>query len=424
MSNSPGGVLSSTGAQIFAVVATVFALALGGALGALAHQPESVKVVLEPIDMVPRDAWVSGGADAAPGSEDEIGVSFSGYRPGSEVPDGRRQTVSASLAGNTVRGDSDGVYGGTRDTQVCDKTVLIEFFGDPANAETARLWADLLGLDQAQINNYLQGLTGVRLRWDSRVTDHGIRGTQTTSWQALLQAGTAVLVDNTGVPRVKCNSGSPLLEPLVLKEHDDDDLALDRVAQNPADAWGALDTANTVVIQPVDEPIRTITLVDVEGEEMLERDVGSDGASSRDVGSGDVQFNLKWTSRADLDIHVVDPDGNTYGYDNDYYSGAGDESGEVETSDNGGAHDVDSNIGCEDERDDSGFAKENVFWLPGQAPSGEYTVYVTGYTVEECDPAQSGYFTLTATVGGEVTTYSGVVGEDEDSEQWTFQKPE
>ena len=56
---------------------------------------------------------------------------------------------------------------------------------------------------------YLRGLTSVVLRADTQVTNHGFRDARVTGFQSVLQAGTAVLVDNRGVPRVRCACGSP-----------------------------------------------------------------------------------------------------------------------------------------------------------------------------------------------------------------------
>ena len=412
------GVLSTPASKVAAVLVCLCALVGGGVVGLLVpHDDGPAKVVLEPINKVARDSWLKHGVDAQTGSERRIGSEYARYRPGEDVPDSRQHHTTATLAGDTVSGADAGVYGGSRDTQVCDKTALIQYLTDPANATRAMLWAKVLGLQPEQIENYITGLTGARLRWDTRVTDSGIDGTDVTQWQALLQAGTAVLVDNTGMPRVKCDSGSPLLAPEGLRTTSDGDLDLNDVAQNPSDAWSGLDPADAVSINPGRDPLQSLTIVDVSGDDMLQRDVGSDGASSQDVGTGDVQFNLKWTSRADLDIHVTDPDGYTYGYEDRYYT---------EESPNGGDQDIDANYGCErDDRDASGFAKENVFWPPGQAPTGTYTVYVRGFLLDSnCAGAvRSGAYTLTVTIGGQVHTMSGVVGNDQNSQTWTFTKP-
>jgi hypothetical protein len=60
---------------------------------------------------------------------------------------------------------------------------------------------------------YIDSLTPVLLRSDTRVTNHGFRDGWATPYQAVLQAGTAVLVDNTGVPRARCACGNPLTPP-------------------------------------------------------------------------------------------------------------------------------------------------------------------------------------------------------------------
>ena len=60
---------------------------------------------------------------------------------------------------------------------------------------------------------FLRGLTPVVLRADTRVTNHGFRDGSATSFQSVLQAGTAVLVDDHGAPRVRCACGNPLKAP-------------------------------------------------------------------------------------------------------------------------------------------------------------------------------------------------------------------
>lgn len=113
-----------------------------------------------------------------------------------------------------------------------------------------------------------------------------------------------------------------------------------------------------------------------------------------ELGTGDVQVTLRWQSSADLDLHVIEPDGTEI-----WYQAPG-------PSDTGGQLDVDSNVGCEQEA-----SVENIFWPTGEAPSGEYTIEVTGYQVDDCG---SGSYMVTAQVQGEeVLIEGGDVGEDE-----------
>ena len=77
------------------------------------------------------------------------------------------------------------------------------------------------------------------------------------------------------------------------------------------------------------------------------------------VGTGEVQVSISWDSPTDVDLHVVDPDG-----DEIYYGSR--------TTDEGGELDLDSNAGCSmDEK-----RNENITWPEGSAKHGTYIVRV------------------------------------------------
>ena len=78
-----------------------------------------------------------------------------------------------------------------------------------------------------------------------------------------------------------------------------------------------------------------------------------------EIGTGDVQITLIWSTSSDVDLHVIDPDGEEI-----YYADP--------RSSSGGWLDVDIIPDC---NDDSQHV-ENVFWPTGQAPSGRYRVRV------------------------------------------------
>ena len=120
--------------------------------------------------------------------------------------------ADATLAATPqVEGNQPGLYGGTQDQQTCDPAALVAFLEqDP---DKAAAWASVLDITPAGIADYVATLTPVVLRVDTRVTNHGYANGVATPRQAVLQAGTAVLVDNTGAPRVRCSCGNPLLEP-------------------------------------------------------------------------------------------------------------------------------------------------------------------------------------------------------------------
>ena len=382
------------GLLVLAIVA-VLALVAGAAFVVLSGGDDGgEQVVLEPVDMVQEDDF-AGNLDTGASA----GAVFADFTPGEDVPDARTDEVDARLAGRVVTGTEPAVYGGSRDVQVCDSAGVVAFLTNPDNAAKAEAWADTLGIEVSEIESYVTTLTAVRLRWDTRVTNHGFSGGEATPFQSLLQAGTAVLVDDTGVPRVKCNCGNPLGEPAPLGDASESEaLDIDAAAENPDEAWEGLDPNEAVAIEAGGAAVTEITLVDVDSGGLLDRPVGSDGASKPDVGTGDVQLTLTWGSTADLDLAVQGPDGIVIDYTN------------RGPTDTGGQLDVDANVGCTDDDGIEG-AVENVFWPPGDAPSGEYTVTVTGFQVDGCG---SGDFTLDVTGGGDSRTETGTVGEDEE----------
>jgi hypothetical protein len=109
------------------------------------------------------------------------------------------------------------------------------------------------------------------------------------------------------------------------------------------------------------------------------------------VGVGDLSIQLAWSSRDDVDLHVIDPNGEEIYWDH-------------ETSASGGQLDADANRGCEG----TTTPLENVFWAAGTAPSGQYTVLVHLYRVCDGTPTQVP-FTVRTLVDGVSTEYPGVL---------------
>jgi hypothetical protein len=103
------------------------------------------------------------------------------------------------------------LYGAPPDGNVCDPAALANYLA--ARPATASAWAGALGTRSEQIPPYLNTLTPVVLTVDTWVTSNRNSNQQAVPYQAVLQAGTAVLVDQAGVPRVHCMSGNPLRPP-------------------------------------------------------------------------------------------------------------------------------------------------------------------------------------------------------------------
>ncbi|HEX2994945.1 MAG TPA: hypothetical protein VHP14_08975 [Anaerolineales bacterium] len=115
------------------------------------------------------------------------------------------------------------------------------------------------------------------------------------------------------------------------------------------------------------------------------------------MGTGDVQATLRWNNLNDLDLHVIDPDGNEI-----YFSRP--------SSPTGGLLDVDSNAGCSEPVTTR--PVENIYWPVGAAPHGEYRVAVVFY--RHCDPnSDSSAFSITLLMDGATQTFSGEVSESD-----------
>ncbi|QKW23677.1 hypothetical protein HUT16_35350 [Kitasatospora sp. NA04385] len=172
---------------------------------------------------------------------------------------------SPSASGGTVNGGQPGLYGGTRETASCDVPKLSGYLD--ANGDKARAWAGVEGIDSSQIDGYLNGLTPVVLRQDTRVTNHGYQNGQATPYQAVLQSGTAVLVDSQGVPRVRCACGNPLTPPSGTG------------GTYTGTAWSSFNPNGVVTVQPAPAPVNQIVLVDQTTGRQFERPVGGTGGN-------------------------------------------------------------------------------------------------------------------------------------------------
>jgi hypothetical protein len=123
------------------------------------------------------------------------------------------QGDGTTVATQPLPGDRDGLYGGTVNNAECDREKMITFLGahpaqagafvDALNSDPDLYWSGGHTLTAVDVPTYLRELTPVVLRLDIRITNHGFDGTQFTTVPSVFQAGTAVLVDAHGVPRVR-----------------------------------------------------------------------------------------------------------------------------------------------------------------------------------------------------------------------------
>jgi hypothetical protein len=98
----------------------------------------------------------------------------------------------------------------------CDSKKLIGFL--QADQDKGRAWAGVFGISAEQIPEFVGNLTPVILRTDTRVTNHGYVHGHLTTLQSVLESGTAVMLDESGQPAVRCACGNPLSAPVSIAD--------------------------------------------------------------------------------------------------------------------------------------------------------------------------------------------------------------
>ncbi|HEY8474866.1 MAG TPA: hypothetical protein VIL37_19885 [Natronosporangium sp.] len=104
------------------------------------------------------------------------------------------------------------------------------------------------------------------------------------------------------------------------------------------------------------------------------------------VGSGELQVSVSWDADSDVDLHVVDPNGEEIYWSSMYSS-------------SGGELDLDSNPNCNLDN----IRNENITFP--EAPPGEYLVRVDYFN--DCDVAQTNYVVTVQLPDGSSQTFDG-----------------
>jgi hypothetical protein len=144
-----------------------------------------------------------------PSTEGYETVSYAGENPftppvGTDDPD----VTPVEGGGGEQGGDTDGLYAQNPDAPSCDPAKLVsELQGDEARA---RAWAEVLGIEATEIEDFVKSLTPVTLRSATAVTNYSYADGTYRAAPATLAPGTAVFVNVYGEPTVKCYSGNPL----------------------------------------------------------------------------------------------------------------------------------------------------------------------------------------------------------------------
>nr|WP_306326778.1 DUF6777 domain-containing protein [Streptomyces venezuelae] len=163
-----------------------------------------------------------------------------------------------------VSGSTPGLYGGTQSVASCDVEQQVRFL----SAEPAKnnAFASVLGISGNEVPGYLRSLTPLQLRADTRVTNHGFRDGSATTFQAVLQSGTAVLVDDRGVPKVRCACGNPLTGPVAQK-----------APRTTGTAWQGYSSNQVVVVAPSVTVVNVFVVYDPKDDSWFARQHGDHG---------------------------------------------------------------------------------------------------------------------------------------------------
>jgi hypothetical protein len=157
--------------------------------------------------------------------------------------------VETPEASRTVSGEQIGLYGGSADRVVCDREKMVDYL--ERNPVKAAAWRTVTGAKD--VRAYASGLSPGFLTYDTRVTNHGFKDGTTTSFPSVLQTGTAVLLDNRGLPRVRCDSGSPLSEP-------QGDIGDEEFGGT---GWQNLNPDSVVTVEKSEVPLEELKLIEV-----------------------------------------------------------------------------------------------------------------------------------------------------------------
>jgi hypothetical protein len=321
-----------------------------------------------------------------------------------------------SYSGNTV-----GLYGGTLNTRSCNPQQLISYL--TATPAKARAWAAAEGIPVSQIPAYINSLTPMILRYDTRVTNHGFLNGVANPIPEILQAGQAVLVDNHGVPRARCYCGNPLTPPtpvahpvytgqrwtgfspttVVTLIDNDTGQPFNRPSGTTGTADGPAEPGSAPTMPGLTVPTTT-TPTTTPPVTTTPATIPVTAPNGQALGTGAVQVTLTWSTVADLDLRILEPDGTQIDFGS-------------RSSSDGGTLDVDSNGGCSNL---TSSPVENVFWA-NPPPAGAYTARVTYY--EDCGASGSGpqNFTLTIKVNGQVVQqHSGTLAASGDSQEFPY----
>jgi hypothetical protein len=122
-------------------------------------------------------------------------------------------TKPADVPGRLAVDLEKGRFGGSASKLVCDRERLIRLLRERPAA--MREWARIRGIpaDADAVARYVRRLRPATVIRDERATSYRFSAGRAVGFDAVLQAGTAVLVSRSGAVVVRCRCGNPLSQP-------------------------------------------------------------------------------------------------------------------------------------------------------------------------------------------------------------------
>lgn len=163
-----------------------------------------------------------GGGDKNSSDDTADGGSRALFQPAGVVgPDSFAPTFAAAtykvdpstLTSGEVSGSAPGLYAGRTyggsGQNICDVEAMIKFL--KYYEDRGRAWAEVQGIEFENLETYLRSLTPVFALQNLNVQMFGFKNGKSYGYDAVIAAGTAILIDDEGMPRARCACGNPLL---------------------------------------------------------------------------------------------------------------------------------------------------------------------------------------------------------------------
>lgn len=165
-------------------------------------------------------------------------------------------TPPGEVRGGSVAGDTQLLYGSRGERPVCDVARLASLL--TSDEQLASSWAAAAGVAPAEVEATVMGLTPVVLTTDTAVTNHTYRNGSPSAYQAVLQAGTPIMIDSSGAPRAQCSCGNPLRAP------DTDPATDDAAPEFEGERWDSFDPDAVVRVDATSAASERLTTVDID----------------------------------------------------------------------------------------------------------------------------------------------------------------